>query len=168
MNIVLSTARMYMWENLLLMKMWNYDDASYHQNGTKFRISIVEQKKVGYHLQCKTKVKAGAHKKGFNRSSQARESMGDTELTSKGIRPLPFPCLVLLKLRSWRGKRKGRGRMPTPPGPPPIGIAETMRSLISDSESDSDDPNKMPPDEPATNVTDSSSPSSPMYSPTSD
>jgi hypothetical protein len=59
---------------------------------------------------------------------------------------------------------------PAPLGPPPRGIAEIMRSLISDSESDcdSDDPNKMPPDEPATTVTDSSSPSSPMYSPTSD
>jgi hypothetical protein len=59
---------------------------------------------------------------------------------------------------------------PAPTGPPPRGIAEIMRSLISDSESDckSDDPNKMPPDETATNVTDSSSTSSPMYSPTSD
>jgi hypothetical protein len=59
---------------------------------------------------------------------------------------------------------------PAPTGPPPRGIAEIMRSLISDSESDSksDDPNKMPLDETATNVTDSSSTSSPMYSPTSD
>ncbi len=61
---------------------------------------------------------------------------------------------------------------PAPPGPPPMGFTQYIRSIISDSEPDcdSDDPNEMPPDGAATivSVSDSSNPSSPAYSPTSD
>jgi hypothetical protein len=60
---------------------------------------------------------------------------------------------------------------PAPPGPPPMtmSLSHYIQSLISDSDSETcDSTNEMPPDEPTTIISDSSSSTSPAYSLTSD